>query len=445
MRHSNIYALKRKTESFWVDAICIDQENVEERRHQVQRMSYIYREAEQVVIWLGEGTKDSDLIMDAMKRLQTNKAKLEGDWRRSARLWMHSQPGSGDIIAHEYAEFQKAMELILRRPWFRRIWILQEIANAQVATIVCGKKSVSARIFAQVPSILELQPELHPQAVLDIMPGLSRKESWWGQDRNLHTLLMKFRGSEATDERDIIYALLGISSDEHIHNILIPDYTKSLQQVIRDTVSFLLFHTVQARSLYHFLNWTLSEFLGSLDLLGNAVLRSAIEHGQEVMVELLLAINSVELDLKDRYGRTPLSWAALSGHKVIVQLLLEKGAKLESEDENGKTPLLWAVSNKRKVIVQLLLEKGARLDSEDKNGRTPLSWAASSGHKAIVQLLLEKRARLESEDAYGRTPLSWAALSGHKAIVKLLLQEGAKIETEDKNRRTPSSWATEHT
>jgi hypothetical protein len=85
------------------------------------------------------------------------------------------------------------------------------------------------------------------------MPGLSRKESRWGQKRNLYTLLVKFRESKATDERDIIYALLGISLDACQSNILLPDYTKSLQQVIQDITSFLLSHTDQDQSLYNFL------------------------------------------------------------------------------------------------------------------------------------------------------------------------------------------------
>jgi hypothetical protein len=132
---------------------------MQERRHQVQQMNYIYKEAEQVIIWLGEGTEESDLIMDAIKRLQENNIKVEGDWRRSAQLWIHPQPGLRDINLHEYAKLREGMELILERPWFRRIWILQEIANARVAIVHCGKKSVSARTFAQVPSIIGLEPK----------------------------------------------------------------------------------------------------------------------------------------------------------------------------------------------------------------------------------------------------------------------------------------------
>src|SRR6266536_3659309 len=64
----------------WIDAICINQDNKQERGHQVQQMSYIYKEAEQVIVWLGQGTEESNLIMDFMKRLQEYIVKVEGDW-----------------------------------------------------------------------------------------------------------------------------------------------------------------------------------------------------------------------------------------------------------------------------------------------------------------------------------------------------------------------------
>ncbi|KAJ9633664.1 hypothetical protein H2199_009292 [Coniosporium tulheliwenetii] len=224
----------------WVDAICIDQGNLQERGHQIKQMTNIYKEAEQVVIWLGPATDETDLIIDSTKRLQEAIVKVEGDWRRSAELWMDAglvlrptlSRGSHAEWNDQWHAQRMGLEALLKRPWFRRIWVLQEVANARVAVVVCGKKSVSARIFALVPSILKVQPDRHCQAVLDIMPGLSRKESWWSQKRDLRTLLVKFSESEATDPRDMVYALLGISSDACASEVLQADYTKDLHQVL---------------------------------------------------------------------------------------------------------------------------------------------------------------------------------------------------------------------
>jgi hypothetical protein len=108
----------------WIDAICINQDNIQERRHQVQRMSLVYKEAEQVVVWLGQGTEESDLIMDSMKRLQENNINVGGDWRHSAQLWMYPWPvirPTLEDINKRQNELREGMELILKRPWFRRI------------------------------------------------------------------------------------------------------------------------------------------------------------------------------------------------------------------------------------------------------------------------------------------------------------------------------------
>jgi hypothetical protein len=147
---------------------------------------------------------------------------------------------------------------------------------------------------------------------------------------------------------------------------------------------------------------------------------------KEAMITLLE--NGHDLNSKDSYGRTPLSYAAENGHEAVVKLLLEKGAELETKDKDyGQTPLSWAAENGHEAVVKLLLEKGAELETKSNNGRTPLSWAAARGHEAVVKLLLEKGAELETKDKdYGQTPLSWAAARGHEAVVKLLLEKGAK-------------------
>ncbi|KAF4631226.1 hypothetical protein G7Y89_g6898 [Cudoniella acicularis] len=406
----------------WIDAICIDQDNNEERKHQVQQMGSIYKEAEEVVVWLGSGTNETDLIMDSMKQLHENNVKVERDWRLSAQLWMHTRsdtnPRLGDIYVDQSARWREGMNLILKRSWFRRIWILQEIANARVATILCGQKSVSTRTFAQVPSLIGLQPYPYCQAILDIMPGLAEKESWWSHKRNLHTLLLKFRENEATDERDIIYALLGISSDVYKNNIF---------RIIRNPYSRLSempFYSYY-RTLY----------------------RTMHKQGEEEMVILLLGTDRVDINSKGRENETSLSLAAKNGHEAIVRLLLEKGAKLDSKDSKGQTPLASAVKNGREAIFQLLLEKGANLkakaelDSKDNRGQTLLSCASENGYEAIVRLLLEKGADIETRDNEGQTPLASAVKNGHEAIVQLLLEKGADLNARNHSGQTPLSQA----
>ncbi|KAL6402688.1 hypothetical protein AUP68_14144 [Ilyonectria robusta] len=88
---------------------------------------------------------------------------------------------------------------------------------------------------------------------------------------------------------------------------------------------------------------------------------------------------------------TDLMLASYYGHRVVVKLLLEKGAEIEAKDsEHGRTPLSWAALNGHEASVKLLLEKGADVESKDEDGWMPLWWAAEDGHEAIVKLLQRK-------------------------------------------------------
>ncbi|XP_014557713.1 hypothetical protein COCVIDRAFT_74268, partial [Bipolaris victoriae FI3] len=219
----------------WVDAICIDQGNEKERGHQVQQMCKIYSHAEEVIIWLGQPTAETNVLMDSLRELEGYSlahAHRHWDLAKWTEFWrLVPQSSSFEVLEGLY--------LLLKRPWFRRVWILQEIANAKKASVRCGIKSVKAHTFALAPSLVGIKPERHCQAVLDIMPGHLREKTWWGESRDLYNLLLKFRESNASDPRDKVYALLGISSDAYDSDSLRPVYTKDLQAVIRDTSLFL--------------------------------------------------------------------------------------------------------------------------------------------------------------------------------------------------------------
>lgn len=272
----------------WIDATCINQDNIHERGHQVQHMAAIYKEAEQVIIWLGTATNETDLMMDSIKRLQEEAIKYPYyPWIHSDKRWKHywtiTQSIAGYTGVYLDALQRKGLELLLGRSWFRRVWILQEVANAHTAVVVCGTKSVSARIFSLIPRLVGIDPEPHCQAVLDIFPGSARKHSWWNEKRDLRTLLMKFGKSEATDTRDIIYALFGISSDACNNDLLRADYSMSIQEVIQETTSFLLsFRQFDQRNLPR---WTFPEFLQNLNSLSDVVLEWAAYNGPKEMNE----------------------------------------------------------------------------------------------------------------------------------------------------------------
>jgi ankyrin repeat protein len=165
------------------------------------------------------------------------------------------------------------------------------------------------------------------------------------------------------------------------------------------------------------------------------------EYGNEIMLAFVLATEIVDVNLHDRKGRTPLSYAAERGHEASIRLLLEKGARIEARDKDDRTPLSWAAMRGNEASICLLLEKGSEIETQDKDGRTPLSLAAHIGNEASICLLLENSAKIEAQDKFGRTPLSLAADIGNEASICLLLEKGAEIEAQDEFGRTPLSWA----
>jgi hypothetical protein len=84
----------------WVDAVCINQENDEEKENQISLMAEIYTKALRVVVWLGEAEADSDRALEAIRLASEKSAGLS-----NAELT------------------QEAIRQLLKRPWFRRIWV----------------------------------------------------------------------------------------------------------------------------------------------------------------------------------------------------------------------------------------------------------------------------------------------------------------------------------
>jgi hypothetical protein len=145
---------------------------------------------------------------------------------------------------------------------------------------------------------------------------------------------------------------------------------------------------------------------------------------------IALLKNGHNPDVKDTFGRTPLSWSAENGHEAVVKLLLDKeGVDPDSKDTlYGQTPLGWAAANGHEAVVKLLLDReDVNPDFKDAiHDETPLRQATANGHVAVVRLLLNKQGiDLDSKDAaYARTPLCQAAASRREAVIKLLQRRG---------------------
>jgi hypothetical protein len=124
--------LRRKHDLvLWIDAICIDQENEYERNRHVPRMARVYDAAVSVVAALGELDERSTSALDFIPKLQSPALRFD-----ATGAWDVGKPG--EFSHEELARLCAATYRILTRPYFRRVWILQEIAWASSPFALCG-------------------------------------------------------------------------------------------------------------------------------------------------------------------------------------------------------------------------------------------------------------------------------------------------------------------
>ena len=125
-------------------------------------------------------------------------------------------------------------------------------------------------------------------------------------------------------------------------------------------------------------------------------------------------------------------YACNSNDKLnIVKLLLEKEPSLlEVTGMGKKTPLHFAVEYNAELIVEYLVEQGAKLNAMDKFRRSPLLLAAKLGHTRILSYLISKGADIKKGDNSNNTPLHYACGYGHKECIQLLLDAVVKYGVE---------------
>ncbi|KAK4221576.1 heterokaryon incompatibility protein-domain-containing protein [Podospora fimiseda] len=208
-------ALRSKTETIhlWADAVCINQEDNEEKSIQVKGMSGIYTNARMVRLWLGK-----------------NYYGAEG------ALSMVDAGQGSDLPEDILTNFRK----ILLRPWFQRRWVIQEALLAQNARIHCGDISMDFHQFAIKAWEISLVLKKRGPDFL-FTQGYGRAYDMvdtihWGlldRQRNsaffpIYRLLHDFRAARCYDDRDRIYALLGLC-DEKAHIEI--TYEKSTDEV----------------------------------------------------------------------------------------------------------------------------------------------------------------------------------------------------------------------
>ncbi|KAI0814575.1 heterokaryon incompatibility protein-domain-containing protein [Xylaria sp. FL0064] len=228
--------------TLWADAICINQEDISERNSQVQLMGTIYSRASGVLAWLGPEYNDSDLAFDFLKTMPTDPE-------------VHWDPDRYPELRDAYTLHHiKAVNNLLERAWWHRVWTVQESILCPVLTFVCGLRQLPAEQAFKVAACwfehlytccqdtwyrhFGLSAGLGDACTaLGTLEGMrtSMKRPSFGQ------ILSKFMSRRSTDPHDKIYGFLGIATEEEAAHI-IPDYNKLVAQVYKEAALSLIQH-----------------------------------------------------------------------------------------------------------------------------------------------------------------------------------------------------------
>lgn len=227
--------LQSTAKVLWIDAVCINQGDTDERGHQVSLMPDIYSHAKKVLIFPGEATDDDSRGLYYLPQLET---LLYGLILDSCTLYQRDRPETEKPARDLVTMVQHTIKHIFSRRYFTRVWILQEIALAKEPVVIYGAyeapwntiRSQITRSFTRYAgscSYNTAQPLLPPDEPLPRALTLGTATVRGPSD--LLDLLDKARNSQAHDARDKVFALFGMIPFASRFG-LVADYNQTVEQ-----------------------------------------------------------------------------------------------------------------------------------------------------------------------------------------------------------------------
>ena len=230
----------------WIDAICIDQLDIQERSSQVAQMQQIYRLARTVVVFLGDTWPGLDIALDFI---------LAG--ARDDTL--HYNPSlEPHVMSHgmnaNSIELQSYILKLFSSSWWSRLWTVQEYCLATTVMFQCGTRTINSilledfrrnhrshdtgccRFGSGFEKIIVLnRKELGERSVLDgfYQLGVLQKHRRRGSGALFVQIMTDFRLHDCSDPRDKIYGLLGLI-DLELGSRIRPDYAASPKDIYLD-------------------------------------------------------------------------------------------------------------------------------------------------------------------------------------------------------------------
>ncbi|KKY38923.1 putative het domain protein [Diaporthe ampelina] len=233
-----LYSLRHESSPrrLWIDAICINQDDNSEKGTQVMLMAEVYARCASVLIWLGPPGPHSQLGLEVLAFLASSDARI----------------GSGDAPWDQVpsGEVEAALQDILGRQYFQRLWVVQEAALAAHVTMHVGRMAIAwsrrarTRGFLARVKMAELSPSWqHSEGLsrIDFRPVRELLEQSLAAEARRHgtvevpsllDVVHSIRHRQVTDPRDRIYGVMSLVTPAEVAG-LVPDYSLSWEETYR--------------------------------------------------------------------------------------------------------------------------------------------------------------------------------------------------------------------
>ncbi|RFN46274.1 het-domain-containing protein [Fusarium flagelliforme] len=283
-----------KPRTMWIDALCINQADLDEKSEQLPKMWDIYTSATRLVAWLGPARQAPPA---QVKTGESIWAQICDFWRKLFGYLFPSRGHDGeaaieaiqdvvlklkDVFYEELNHVSPGLLLglgvnvnlidwpciwdFLNRSYWRRVWVVQELASRRApwiwhegdtSIIMCGSKSILKTDLERFMVILfailawgyrEFQKDdgsliepLKSSLTLGHTAALRMWQIYFGNS-DLEGLLCLTRMLQATVPHDRLYGMLGLVPDEQKY-LIVPDYSKPIKSVYADICKGLILHT----------------------------------------------------------------------------------------------------------------------------------------------------------------------------------------------------------
>lgn len=225
-----------KPRVLWVDAICVNQQDLAERSGQVKRMAEIFTNAMGVVAWLGPESYDSAVAIELLRTIGSN---LEVNWRFKLMNPTSTEEHWADMeTLLPFHAFQgEAIHRLLSRPWFERLWVWQEVClPSRDVFVMCGSRTILwKRVRDAIYCIwVKRKPTFSAYQIkrLEVAYRLCGGTA----NRPFYSLIEKTKDCKCSDPREKVFALISMLDQWDKRIGIQADYTKTVSEVYQDAV-----------------------------------------------------------------------------------------------------------------------------------------------------------------------------------------------------------------